>query len=96
MNRILTDKNEKNLLISLILKDLLNEKHGRKIQLLVTFSNKKPIIVISYTYIPCILTIIEFFFSPTDAQYDSLKNNFKFPLKLTSKRSFLMSILMQI
>jgi hypothetical protein len=39
MNRILTDKNEKNILISLILKDPLNEKRARKIQLLVTFLN---------------------------------------------------------
>jgi hypothetical protein len=28
-------------------------------------------------------------FSPTDAQLDSLKNNFKFPLKLTLKGSYM-------
>jgi hypothetical protein len=29
------------------------------------------------------------FFSPTDPQLDSLKNNFKFPLKLTLKSSYM-------
>jgi len=43
-----------------------------------------------FTYTPCILIIIKVF-SPTDAQLDSLKNNFRFALKLTLK-SFLMSI----
>jgi hypothetical protein len=38
------------------------------------------------------LIIIKVFFSPTDAQLDSLKNNFKFALKLTLK-SFSMSVL---
>jgi len=40
------------------------------------------------TYIPCILIIIKVF-SPTDGQLDSLKNNFKFALKLTLKRSYM-------
>ena len=42
-----------------------------------------------FTYIPCILIIIKVFFSPTDAQLDNLKNNFKFALKLTSKDSYM-------
>jgi len=37
-----------------------------------------------FTYIPCILVIIKVF-PPTDAQLDSLKNKFKFALKLTLK-----------
>jgi hypothetical protein len=42
----------------------------------------------SRTYIPCILIIIKDF-SPTDAQLDSLKNNFKFALKFTLKNSYM-------
>jgi hypothetical protein len=36
-------------------------------------------VVFFFTYIPCILIIIKVF-SPTDAQLDILKNNFKFVL----------------
>jgi len=35
------------------------------------------------------LIIVKVFFSPTDAQFDSLKNNFKFVLKLTLKSSYM-------
>jgi cobalamin biosynthesis protein CobD/CbiB len=42
-----------------------------------------------FTYLPCKLIIIKVFFSPTDAQLDSLKNNFKFALKLTLKGSYM-------
>ena len=44
-------------------------------------------LIIFFTYLPCILKIIKVF-SPTDAQLDSLKNNFKFALKLTLKGSY--------
>jgi hypothetical protein len=40
-----------------------------------------------FTYIPCILIIT--LFSPSDAQLDSLTNNFKFALKLTLKSSYM-------
>jgi len=40
-------------------------------------------------YILCILIIIKVF-SPTDTQLDSLKNNFKFALKLTLKSSYML------
>jgi hypothetical protein len=46
------------------------------------------IIFLISTYIPCIFIIINFF-SPADAQLDSLKNNFKFALQLTLKRSYM-------
>ena len=41
-----------------------------------------------FTYILCILIIIKDF-SPTDAKLNSLKNNFKFALKLTLKSSYM-------
>jgi hypothetical protein len=41
-----------------------------------------------FTSIPCILIIIKLF-SPTDAQLDNLKNNFKFAIKFTLKSSYM-------
>jgi hypothetical protein len=38
------------------------------------------------------IIILSFFFSPTDAQLDSLKNNFKFALKLTLKSSYIFGV----
>ena len=35
----------------------------------------------SRTYIPCILILSKFFYSPTDAQVNCLKNNFKINIK---------------
>jgi hypothetical protein len=45
-------------------------------------------LIIIFTYIPCILKIIKVF-SPTDGQLDSLKNNFNFALKLTLQSSYM-------
>jgi hypothetical protein len=51
----------------------------------MTFFNSTPetFATIIFTFILYILKIIKKFFLPTDAQLDSLKNKFKFELKLT-------------
>jgi hypothetical protein len=41
-----------------------------------------------FTYTPCVLISVKVF-SPTDAQLDSLKNNFKFALKLALKGCYM-------
>ena len=41
-----------------------------------------------FVFTPCILIIVKVF-SPTDAQLDKLKNNFKFALKLILKGSYM-------
>jgi hypothetical protein len=38
-----------------------------------------------FTYIPCILILSKFFYSPTDAQVNCLKNNFKIYIKIDIK-----------
>jgi len=38
-----------------------------------------------FTYIPCILILSKFFYSPTDAQVNCLKNNFKIYTKIDIK-----------
>jgi hypothetical protein len=52
-------------------------------------------IYIYFTYIPCILLPSKFLYSPTDAQVNCLKNNFKilkFTLKLTLKQLLHVSV----
>jgi hypothetical protein len=61
------------------------------IRILVHFNqliHEVKIVKVIFTYIPCILIIIKVF-SPTDAQFDSLKNKFKFALKFTLKGSYM-------
>jgi hypothetical protein len=38
-----------------------------------------------FTYIPCILILSRFFYSPTDAQVNCLKNNLKICIKIDIK-----------
>jgi hypothetical protein len=45
------------------------------------------IMVIFFTYILCILILSKFFYSPTDAQVNCLKNNFKTYIKINIKRA---------
>jgi hypothetical protein len=35
-----------------------------------------------FTFVPCILILSKFFYSPTDAQVNCLKNNFKIYIKI--------------
>ena len=44
--------------------------------------NNKPSV---FTYIPCISILLKFFYSPTDAQVNCLKNNFKIYVKINKK-----------
>jgi hypothetical protein len=38
-----------------------------------------------FTYIPCILILSKFFYTPTDAQVNRLKNNFRIYIKIDIK-----------
>jgi hypothetical protein len=38
-----------------------------------------------FTFVPCILILSKFFYSPTDAQVHCLKNNFKIYIKIYTK-----------
>jgi len=38
-----------------------------------------------FTFVPCILILSKFFYSPTDAQLDNIKNNFKIYIKIYIK-----------
>ena len=42
-------------------------------------------VMLIFTYIPCILILSKFFYSPTDAQVNCLKNNFKIYIKIDIK-----------
>ena len=41
--------------------------------------------VFFFTYVPCIVTLSKFFYSPTDAQVNCLKNDFKIRIKTNIK-----------
>jgi len=41
--------------------------------------------VFFFTFVPCILVLSKFFYSPTDAQVNCLKNNFKIYINIDIK-----------
>jgi len=50
-------------------------------------TEKEKRLSVLFTYIPCILILSKFFYSPTDAQVNCLKSNFKIYIKIYNKTS---------
>jgi hypothetical protein len=56
-----------------------------QIGVIVAFAFEINLSCLFFTYIPCILILSKCFYSPTDAQVNCLKNNFKIYIKIEIK-----------